>query len=389
MIYVEKIRIHPNKELESRLYELSNNSRFIFNYIMGESIKLGVKKPNKVNIRKLRDSYRISVKTNTICDKDGVLISNDFLNSLKNTPSQISDLVSDDVFRAWNTLKKRNIPSFRKKSDNVYSFSINKKVESTFKYENDILTVAKMQFKLNPKKLRFPLEVTSIKLINISRTTYGWYISITREIDDNILTMENNGNLVGIDQGVSKFATDSNGGYIKFKEFVNYKRYIYLYNKLKLLQSKLSKKRNSNKEWKSSKRYTKLKFKIKYLYERLANIRKDFLHHVSKFYVTEYDYIVIENLKPSNMLQNHKLARVISQSMFYTWKVMLTYKCKLYGKELCLVDPKYTSQTCSCCGNQLETKLKLSERIFKCEDCDLEIDRDLNASINIMNKAFN
>jgi transposase len=80
--------------------------------------------------------------------------------------------------------------------------------------------------------------------------------------------MENNGNLVGIDWGVSKFATDSNGGYIKFKEFVNYKRYIYLYNKLKLLQSKLSKKRNSNKEWKSSKRYTKLKFKVKYLYER-------------------------------------------------------------------------------------------------------------------------
>lgn len=69
------------------------------------------------------------------------------------------------------------------------------------------------------------------------------------------------------------------------------------------------------------------------------------------------------------MLKNHKLARVISESMFYTWKVLLQYKCKFYGKELCLVDPKYTSQTCSNCNH--------SE------------DRDINAAKNIMNKAFN
>ena len=108
---------------------------------------------------------------------------------------------------------------------------------------------------------------------------------------------------------------------------------------------------------------------------------------MSKYYVVNYDNIVIEDLKPMNMLKNHKLARVISQSMFYTWKVMLTYKCNFYGKMLHLVDPKHTSQTCSCCGNQLQSKLSLSNRLFKCEDCDLEIDRDLNAAINILNKA--
>ena len=390
MIYVEKIKIHPDKELENRLYELSNNSRFIFNFVMGESIKLGIKKPNKIHIRKLRDLYRSLLRDNKLTNKDGESLNEDFLNSLKNTPSQISDLVVDDVFRAWSTLKKKDKPNFRKKSDAKNSFTLHKKNESTFKYTNGILTtVSKMQFKLNPKKLRFKLDAKDIKLINISKNTYGWYISITREMPDDDLTLPKTGKNVGIDWGIKAFTSDSDGEQIRFKDYVNYNRYVFKDKKLRFLQSKLSKKRNSNKEWKSSKRYSKLKLKIKYLYERLTNIRKDFLHHVSKYYVTNYDNIVIEDLKPRNMLKNHKLARVISESMFYTLKVMLTYKCKFYGKELCLVDPKYTSQTCSCCGNQLETKLKLSERIFKCNDCDLEIDRDLNASINIMNKAFN
>ena len=386
MIYVEKIKIHPDKELESRLYELSNNSRFIFNFVMGESIKLGIKKPNKIHIRKLRDMYRSLIKENNLINKNGDIIDQSFLVSLKNIPSQISDLVVDDVFRAWSTLKKKDKPSFRRKSDNIHSFSIHKKVESTFKYSDDVLIVSKMQFKLNPKKLRFKLNAKDIKRVTISKNTYGWYISIVREIPDDTLTLPKTNKSVGIDWGIKYFASDSDGDQVKFKDLVDIKNYEFLYNKLKFMQSKLSKKRNTN-DYKKSKRYSKLKEKIRHLYEKLANIRKDFLHHVSKYYIVNYDNIVIEDLKPRNMLKNHKLARVISQSMFYTWKVMLTYKCKFYGKTLHLVDPKYTSQTCSCCGNQLETKLSLSNRLFKCEDCDLEIDRDLNAAVNILNKA--
>lgn len=387
MIYVEKIKIHPDKGLESRLYELSNNARFIFNFVMGESIKLGIKKPNKIHIRKLRDLYRSLIKENNLTNKDGDIIDSSFLVSLKNTPSQIPDLVVDDVFRAWSTLKKRDTPSFRKKSDGKNSFTIHKKNETNFKYSDNILIVSKMQFKLNPKKLRFKLDAKDIKRVNISKNTYGWYLSITREIPDGILTLPKTNKSVGIDWGIKYFASDSDGDQVKFKDLVDIKNYEFLYNKLKFMQSKLSKKRNTNSGWKHSKRYSMLKLKIKHLYEKLTNIRKDFLHHVSKYYIVNYDNIVIEDLKPRNMLKNHKLARVISQSMFYTWKVMIEYKCNFYGKTLHLVDPKYTSQTCSCCGNQLQSKLSLSNRLFKCEDCDNIIDRDLNAAINILNKT--
>ena len=150
----------------------------------------------------------------------------------------------------------------------------------------------------------------------------------------------------------------------------------------------LANKRNKNKKYYSSNRYMKLKNKISWIYERMANIRMDFLHHVTKIYLHEYDTIVIEDLKPSNMMKNHKLARSIAESMFYAWKTILQYKAKYYGKEVILINPKNTSQTCSSCGEVKSrannNKLKLSEKVFKCEYCNLEIDRDYNAALNIL-----
>jgi len=132
-----------------------------------------------------------------------------------------------------------------------------------------------------------------------------------------------------------------------------------------------------------------LRIKIAYVFEKLANIRRNFLHHVSKYYLTNYDRVVIEDLKPSNMLKNHKLARSIAENMFYTWKVMLQYKSLWYGKELIIINPRNTSQTCSACGNikQNEEKLMLNEKIYKCNSCGLELDRDYNAALNILSLA--
>jgi putative transposase len=116
----------------------------------------------------------------------------------------------------------------------------------------------------------------------------------------------------------------------------------------------------------------------------LANIRKDFLHGVSKAYVLEYYTIVIENLKISNLLKNHKLARSIAQAMFYTWKTLLEYKCTMYGRKLIIVNPRNTSQTCSNCGTKLKEKLQLKDRTFRCPECSYAEDRDVNAARNIL-----
>jgi putative transposase len=98
---------------------------------------------------------------------------------------------------------------------------------------------------------------------------------------------------------------------------------------------------------------------------------------------TNPEYIVIEDLNVMGMLKNKHLSKAIQEQNFYEFKRQLDYKCKWYGVELIIADRFYpSSKTCSSCGN-VKKDLKLSDRVYKCEKCGLEIDRDLNASINL------
>ena len=384
MNFVEKIKIRPNNELIGRFKELCNNSRFIYNWLLGYCLK------NKCNPMDALNKYRTLVKDGSLYDqKTGVVYNDNFLKSLKNTPSQISDIATGNLKQAFKTSKKSKIPSFKSKYKSKMAFTIHKKTDSTFRLEDGFLKITKIAaFKLDLSKLRFINSETDIKRITISESTYGWYISILIDIpDDQFVIKDNNTSIVGIDWGIKRFATDSDGYYYSFKDHPAYKVYKSLEKKLKHLQSILGKKRDKNKSWKLSKKYRLLKFKIKQVYERMANIRKDFLHETSKSYIEEYGTIVIENLKPSNLLKNHKLARSIAEGMFYTWKVFLTYKSALYGRDLIIVNPMNTSQTCNHCGTILKEKLKLSNRIFKCNHCGLKEDRDVNAAKNILSLA--
>jgi putative transposase len=93
---------------------------------------------------------------------------------------------------------------------------------------------------------------------------------------------------------------------------------------------------------------------------------------------------VIEDLNVSGMLANHKLASSIADMGFFEFRRQLTYKCKLYGSNLVVVDRWFpSSKTCSNCGTKKET-LSLSERVFECGNCGFTIDRDLNAAINLV-----
>lgn len=323
------------------------------------------------------------VKAGAIADKDGVIYPQEFLESLRNTPSNIGDMVCEDVARAWKTLKKHPVPTFKKKALSRLSFTIHRKTDTTFKLdsENVMSCVGGVSLKL---RARYITQASDIARITISKSSQGWYASILTKVEKVKFFQEKTGASVGIDWGVRTFASDSDGQSFSFKEDTGYANYIRLDRRLRLLQSILGKKRHTNKEWRSSKRYAKLKLKIGVIYEKLANIRKDFIHHVSKYYVANYDTICIEDLKPHNMLKNHKLARAISQAMFYAWKVILGYKCDRAGKILTLKNPRNTSQTCSHCKNVLTVKLRLSERMFVCNSCGYSEDRDINAAKNIL-----
>ena len=135
---------------------------------------------------------------------------------------------------------------------------------------------------------------------------------------------------------------------------------------------------------KELKNFNKKKLKVQKIFYRLNCIRDDYNNKiVDEITRTKLKYITIEDLKVSNMIKNKHLSKAIQEQNFYSIRTKLINKCKERNIELRLVDTFYpSSKTCSCCGS-VKRNLKLNDRIYKCCNCGLEMDRDYNASINL------
>lgn len=183
--------------------------------------------------------------------------------------------------------------------------------------------------------------------------------------------------IVGIDLGVKKLVTLSDG-----TEYENNK-YILKYEKrIKRMQRALSRK------VKGSNNYFKCKRKLVTLHNKLANSRKCYIHKISKNITDEYDIITCEKLHTKSMIiegKKNTLSKNINDACFNEIIRQLEYKSKFKGKQFYQIYDYYpSSQTCSRCNNQDKKYKNLNERIYNCTKCYLKLDRDLNASINIM-----
>jgi len=216
---------------------------------------------------------------------------------------------------------------------------------------------------------RLPLDQKP-KSFNISRTADRWFVSWKAEIEPT--NEPKNVAVVGVDLGIKALAALSTG-----EIFEGSKSYHKHEKKLSRLQWLNRHKVKGYNNWK------KAQTQIAKLHSRIANIRKDTLHKLTSYLAKNHSRIGIEDLNVSGMLANRKLAKAIADMGFYEFRRQLEYKCQLYGSELVVVDRWFaSSKTCSNCGTKKET-LSLSERVFYCNHCGIEIDRDLNASINL------
>lgn len=209
-----------------------------------------------------------------------------------------------------------------------------------------------------------------IKQITVKHYPSGkWYASI---ICENKIEIQKtiNQKKVGIDLGIKNFAFDSDGNH-----FDNPKHLHNSLGKLAIEQRKMAKKKRG------SRNRNKQRIKVATIHEKITNQRDDFLHKLSNHYVRNYGFIAVENLHVSNMVRNRHLAKSISDVSWSRFIQFLSYKAENAGVTLAKVNPRYTSQICSSCGNVVRKCLQ--ERTHKCS-CGLEIDRDLNASINIL-----
>ena len=179
---------------------------------------------------------------------------------------------------------------------------------------------------------------------------------------------------VGLDLGIKELLVTSDK-----KHFKNPKTLHKYEKQLAKLQRQLAHKKKFSNNW------YKQKHKIALLHEKIVNIRKDNLHKISHKLIQENQLIVSEDLKVSDMIKNHHLAKDIADVSWYEFTRQIKYKSEWCGREYIKIDTYYpSSQTCSCCGYKNIATKDLSVRHWICPNCGTYHDRDENAANNIL-----
>ena len=262
-----------------------------------------------------------------------------------------------------------NYPQFRKKGkDDRFSLT-----NDQFKIIGRKIKIPNLGWVKMTENLRHQGKILSAKVF---KKANKWFVSIAVELDKVILPKPKTGKSVGIDLGITDLATLSDGTKIGAPKPLKSKL-----KKLQRLSKQLSRKQqgSANRE--------KAKTKLSRLHLKISNIRKDFLHKLTTNLVKSYDIICLENLNVQGMIKNRKLSRAISDLGFYELKRQLVYKANQWGKQVKELNRFYpSSKTCSNCSYKLES-LSLSTRYWTCPNCNTNHDRDINASINILNQA--
>ena len=224
--------------------------------------------------------------------------------------------------------------------------------------------------------LRFDGKIMSA---TISKRGGKWFVSVAVEIDDTIKKVVRTGKSVGIDLGITDLLVLSDGTKIKAPKPLG--RYL---SKLRTLNKNLSRTK------KGSKNREKAKTKLSRLHYKIRCIRQNSLHQITTKLVKEFDVIAIEDLNVKGMVKNRRLSRAVSDLGFFEFKRQLIYKANEQGKTVKSVGRFYpSSKTCSTCNHILaKDELTLRMREWVCPSCQTKHDRDLNASINILNNAM-
>lgn len=348
-----KVRIYPNSNQVKKINNTFGSVRFVYN----QALVLKIKRYKE---------FKENVPINEISKMVTFWKNTEERSWLKESNAQGLQQALRHLDTAYKRFFKKQggFPKFKKKHD-----------KQTYSVVGNVSIV--------DNKIRFPkLGILNcrglrkfngkIKTATISKNKAGQYFMpfCINDVEKKE-KVKNVSSILGVDVGVKTMAACSNGN-----------KY-YSSNYLKEIESKLKYyQRSQAKCKKGSRPFKKWKLKIARIWNKITNIKKDFLHKLSNDFVKNHDLIVVEDLKVSNMLKNHKLAKAIQNMSWYEFFRQLEYKCGWYGKHFVKVAPHNTSKMCSNCSF-LNNDLKLSDREWICEACTTSHDRDLNVSINI------
>ena len=371
MLKAIKIRIYPDSVQKDFISKQLGCCRLIYNKL------LDYKKTQYKEYKQNTSLSQLGKYLTNLKKQDEYLFLNDvYAMCLAQT--------MQDLLKAYDNFFKlhKGYPKFKSKKDTKQSCRFTNLIfRGKKKINGNRITLIKqltnILFKCSRKEeIYLNHNEKYIHSVTLTKTsTEKYYLSIL--IDYNIIQKEKLDTVIGLDLGIKDFIVDSNGNRYENKHFYKNQE-----KKLKKLQRQLSKKQ------KGSNNRNKLKIKLAKVHEKISNQRNTYLHQITSKLVNENQIICIEDLNVKGMMSNHKLAKSIQELSLYEFRRQLEYKCKWYGRQLIVIDRFYpSSKTCHNCGH-IYKDLKLSEREWICPHCGKLIDRDYNASLNILDNGL-
>lgn len=357
MFIRQTFRIYPNKKQELVLKQWTGQARFVWNNM------LSLNQKTYEETKKFVFAYDMSNKLPELKKE---------FEWLKECPSQVLQQKCQDLGTALSFKKNgRGFPKFKSKHRDT----------SGIRFPQGI--------KIEGNRIKLPKIKSGIK-IKLHQEFHGkrgactiyknraeqWFASFVVEIAD-VTPNTNATKVVGIDVGLKDFAITSDGEIVKNPKFLRKSE-----KKLKAAQRKLSRKT------KGSNNRNNARLKVARIHNKIKNQRKDFINQLSSSIAKNYDLVVMENINVVGLMKNHCLAKSIADASWSIFTDAIRWQCLKRGKQFHQVGMFFpSSKTCSSCGEK-KTDLTLSDRMYKCDNCGFEIDRDVNAALNLKNQGI-
>lgn len=396
-----KVRIYPSADQKRIIAKNDGAARFIYNRLVARDRELHSLQKVKIYCEPV--ASRIDYLKSLGTDLSDFKAAYPFLEDPEIDSLAISN-AKQNYLTAWKNFREvygTSIPTFHKKGyDKTY--------QTNCQYPSGVTCMDKGSVRLlDDKHLKIP-KLGSVKFagsgmlqkvfrrtcetrigtVTVSMDNCGdYYVSLqVGSVCPFHKTFPETGDGVGIDVNIKNLYTDSNG-----QEADNPKFYAKEQKQLAKAQKKLARRQErAIKEGRSiykSKNYQKQRLKVAKLYRTIARRREDYLDVQSKHLVESQDYIFAEDIRTTNLLKNHKLAKAIADVAWGMFLSKVSYKCDFYGRLFGKVPPKNTTQTCSNCGHVMKDSehLELDAREWTCPECGTHHNRDENSAINIKN----
>ena len=362
-----KYEIYPNKEQAELIFRTVGCARFVYNNLLDnykQQLEDGVK-PKLIEVSELKKS-------------------NDFLNevdslALANAKQNLGTALSN-FYKSRNGERKGKrvkFPKRHKKHKCKWRYTTNNQ-HGTVRIEGDALKLPKVGFV--EIELHRPVE-GEIKSCTVEATRDGrFFASIAVELPDTHAKRElpsyNELKVVGIDMSLSQFAVDSDGIEDDTKP-----KYVRQYRSNEKRRSRLN--RQMSRKQKGSSNRDKARKRLAKLDRHITNCRQDYAHKMSRHYADTYDVIVLEDIDLQAMSRTLHLGKSVTDMGFGEFRRYLAYKCEERDVAILYADKWFaSSKTCHECGCKNDN-LTLSDRQWTCPHCGAELDRDVNAALNL------